>query len=119
MPPRGFWRWSCTALGVALCVIAFAASTGYVAVAQRGEGAGEKRPRVRSLHGWDDLPDWITSLAFLKDNQHFVAGTYEQLLLFDARKEAAPKSEALPPGYVKALALSTDGKTLAGGHYQA
>jgi len=119
MPPRSFRRLSCTALGVALCVIAFAAITGSAALAQPGEGTGEKRPRVRPLHGWDDLPDWITSLAFLKDNQHFVAGTYEQLLLFDARKEAAPKSEALTPGYVKALALSTDGKTLACGHYQA
>ena len=74
-------------------------------LAQPGEGSGEKRPRVRPLHAWDDLPDWITSLAFLKDNQHFVAGTYEQLLLFDARNEAAPKSEPLQPGYVKALAL--------------
>ena len=60
-------------------------------------------PACGRCDAWDDLPDWITSLAFLKDNQHFVAGTYEQLLLFDARNEAAPKSEPLQPGYVKAL----------------
>ncbi len=117
MPPRSFRPLFCTVLGVALCVVALGSLAGS-ALAQPGEGSGEKRPRVRPLHAWDDLPDWITSLAFLKDNQHFVAGTYEQLLLFDARNEAAPKSEPLQPGYVKALALSPDGKTLACGHYQ-
>jgi predicted dehydrogenase len=75
--------------------------------------------RLRPLHIWDDQPDWITSLAFLKDGRHFCAGTYEQLLLFDAQVKRPPKSVSLQPGYVKALALSPDGKILACGHYQA
>jgi WD40 repeat protein len=75
--------------------------------------------RLRPLHIWDDQPDWITSLAFLKDGRHFCAGTYEQLLLFDAQDKRPPKSVSLQPGYVKALALSPDGKILACGHYQA
>ena len=83
MPSRSFRRLSCTALGAALCVVALGSLAGSAALAQPSEGSGEKeepgekRPRVRPLHAWDDLPDWITSLAFLKDNQHFVAGTYE------------------------------------------
>ncbi len=112
-------RLSRLALRVALCLVFLGSLAASVVLAQSVEGSGEKRPRVRPLNAWDDLPDWITSLAFLKDNQHFVAGTYEQLLVFDARKDAAPKSESLTPGYVKALALSPDGKLLACGHYQA
>ncbi|HET6324727.1 MAG TPA: Gfo/Idh/MocA family oxidoreductase [Planctomycetaceae bacterium] len=84
-----------------------------------GDDPAEKQPGIRPLHVWDEQPDWITSLVFLKDGHHFCAGTYEQLLALDARDQAASKSIPVQPGYVKALALSPDGKTLACGHYQA
>ena len=41
-----------------------------------------ERPGLHPLHVWDDQPDWITSLVFLKDGRHFCAGTYEQLAGF-------------------------------------
>lgn len=88
-------------------------------LAAPGDESPEGRPGLRPLHVWDEQPDWITSLVFLKDGRHFCAGTYEQLLVLDARDSGPPKSVSLQPGYVKALALSPDGKTLACGHYQA
>jgi WD40 repeat protein/predicted dehydrogenase len=96
-----------------LCLVA--RSTAGAQVDEQPEG----RPGIRPLHVWGEQPEWITSLVFLKDGRHFCAGTYEQLLLFDARETKPPKSISLQPGYVKSLALSPDGKILACGHYQA
>jgi WD40 repeat protein/predicted dehydrogenase len=100
-------------------LIAACCAAGPQAGAAPGDGSPEKRPAVLPLHVWDEQPDWITALEFLKDGHHFCAGTYEQLLVFDARDAGSPKSVPLQPGYVKALALSPDGKTLACGQYQA
>ncbi len=107
-------RLSLTFLAVAACLQVGAR----IATAQ-GDDPAEKQRGIRPLHVWDEQPDWITSLVFLKDGHHFCAGTYEQLLALDARDQATSKSIPVQPGYVKALALSPDGKTLACGHYQA
>ena len=121
-----FRRNSYHKLSLAPLIAALCLSTSSRTFAGPGDEPPEGRPAARPLHVWDDQPDWITSLMFLKDGHHFCAGTYEQLLVFDARETAAPKREnaapkavMLQPGYIKALALSPDGKTLACGHYQA
>jgi WD40 repeat protein/predicted dehydrogenase len=79
-----------------------------------GEAAGS-----HSVQTWEDQPDWVTSLSFLKDGRHLCVGTYEELILRDVRGTDAPKSLPLSPGYVRALAVSPDGKLIAAGHYQA
>ena len=72
-----------------------------------------------AIQTWEDMPDWVTSLVFLKDGRHLCVGTYEELMLRDVRGADASKSVPLSPGYVKSLALSPDGKLIAAGHYQA
>jgi WD40 repeat protein/predicted dehydrogenase len=110
-----FWRDSFCALSAVL----FLQLSSTAAFAQF-DGLPGERPAIRPLHVWDDQSDWVTSLVFLKDGRQLCAGTYEQLLVFDAREsEKSPKSVSIQPGYLKALALSPDGKTLACGHYQA
>ncbi|HEV8001633.1 MAG TPA: Gfo/Idh/MocA family oxidoreductase [Planctomycetaceae bacterium] len=84
-----------------------------------GDGSSGQPAVLPPQHVWDEQPDWITALVFLKDGHHFGAGTYEQLLVFDAGNDGPPKSVPVQSGYLKALALSPDGKTLACGHYQA
>ncbi len=88
------------------------------AVAQESVSA-ESAERGHAIQSWDDQPDWVTSLVFLKDGRHVCVGTYEQLVLRDARGTDEAKTLPLPPGYVKSLALSPDGKLIAAGHYQA
>ncbi len=88
------------------------------AVAQESVSA-ESAERGHAIQSWDDQPDWVTSLVFLKDGRHVCVGTYEQLVLRDARGTNEAKALPLPPGYVKSLALSPDGKLIAAGHYQA
>jgi predicted dehydrogenase/sugar lactone lactonase YvrE len=88
------------------------------AIAQESLSA-ESTERGHAVQSWDDLPDWVTSLAFLKDGRHVCVGTYEQLVLRDARGTDEAKTLPLPAGYVKSLALSPDGKLIAAGHYQA
>jgi WD40 repeat protein/predicted dehydrogenase len=112
-------RFTLRTLSAALLVALACWQLGSQAPAAPPDQPPEARAGVHAEHVWDEQPDWITSLIFLKDGHHFCAGTYEQLLTFDARDDAAPKSTPVQPGYVKALALSPDGKTLACGHYQA
>jgi len=76
-------------------------------------------PAGHTVQTWEDLPDWVTSLVFLKDGRHVCVGTYEELSLRDARGTDAARSLPVPPGYAKSLALSPDGKLIAVGHYQA
>jgi WD40 repeat protein/predicted dehydrogenase len=115
---RPFRRFLFGAASAALLIAGLCCPPRVPASAQPGDESPRKGPAIRPLQAWDDLADWITSLTFLKDGQHFVAGTYEQLLLFDARNSKSPKSFPVQPGYVKSLALSPDGKLLACGHYQ-
>lgn len=76
------------------------------------------RPSAKPIHVWSNLPDWITSLAFLKDGQRLCVGTYEEIVLEDVRKPESQKRLSIKPGYVKSLAISPDGKLIAAGHYQ-
>jgi predicted dehydrogenase len=76
-------------------------------------------PAGHTVQTWDDLPDWVTSLVFLRDGRHLCIGTYEELSLREVGGTAAVKSLALSPGYAKSMALSPDGKLIAVGHYQA
>jgi WD40 repeat protein len=87
--------------------------------AQAQEVTAVESPTGHTIQTWDDLPDWVTSLVFLKDGRHVCIGTYEELSLRDVRGSDAVKSLPLPSGYAKSLALSPDGKLLAVGHYQA
>jgi WD40 repeat protein len=87
--------------------------------ARAQESTAVETPAGRTIQTWEDLPDWVTSLVFLKDGRHVCVGTYEELSLRDVRGSDAPKSLPVPPGYAKSLALSPDGKLLAVGHYQA
>ncbi len=88
------------------------------AIAQESVSA-ESAERGHAIQSWDDQPDWVTSLVFLKDGRHVCIGTYEQLVRRDARGSDEAKTLPLPTGYVKSLALSPDGKLVAAGHYQA
>src|ERR1700722_2202100 len=54
------------------------------AIAQESVSA-ESPERGRAVQSWDDQPDWVTSLAFLRDGRHVCVGTYEQLVLRDAQ----------------------------------
>lgn len=85
------------------------------AIAQDSVSA-ESAERGHAIQSWDDQPDWVTSLLFLKDGRHVCIGTYEQLVLRDARGTDEAKTLPLPTGYVKSLALSPDGKLIAAGH---
>ncbi len=86
----------------------------------RAQENGAAEPSAaHAIQTWEDMPDWVTSLVFLKDGRHLCVGTYEELNLRDVRGSDAPKSLALSPGYVKSLALSPNGKLIAAGHYQA
>jgi WD40 repeat protein/predicted dehydrogenase len=116
---RPFLRRLFLSMAPALVVAGLCLPTDSRTLAAPGDESPDERPGLRPLHVWDEQPEWITSLVFLKDGRHFCAGTYEQLLVFDARDSGPPKSVSLQPGYVKALALSPDGTTLACGHYQA
>jgi predicted dehydrogenase/sugar lactone lactonase YvrE len=88
------------------------------AIAQESVSA-ESAERGHAIQSWDDQPDWVTSLLFLKDGRHVCIGTYEQLVRRDARGSDEAKTLPLPTGYVKSLAVSPDGKLIAAGHYQA
>jgi len=76
------------------------------------------RADIRPVQTWTDHPDWVTSLAFLKDGRRLCVGTYEAVMLRDTRGMETTKTLAVKPGYMKSLALSPDGKWIAAGHYQ-
>jgi WD40 repeat protein/predicted dehydrogenase len=106
----------CGAKAVLLACLLVAVASG---PARTQEVAPVEAPAARTIVTWDDLPDWVTSVAFLKDGRHLCIGTYEELSLRDVRGTDAAKSLPLPAGYAKSLALSPDGKLIAVGHYQA
>src|ERR1700722_7639370 len=106
----------CGSKAVLLACLLVAVASG---PAQTQEVAPVEAPAARTIVTWDDLPDWVTSVAFLKDGRHLCIGTYEELSLRDVRGTDAAKSLPLPAGYAKSLALSPDGKLIAVGHYQA
>src|ERR1700685_20405 len=92
-------------------LIVLAGGRGQLALAQADAGG-----LGRLVQTWEDQPDWVTALAFLKDGKHLCVGTYEELELRDARSADPPRSLALPPGYARSLAVSPDGKLIAAGH---
>ena len=90
--------------GFADCVLCLSASA--LACLRAGcraqEGPGDSSAASRLVQSWEDQPDWVTSLAFLKDGRHLCVGTYEEILLRDARGSDAARTLPLAPGYVKA-----------------
>jgi WD40 repeat protein/predicted dehydrogenase len=79
----------------------------------------EPAPRIRPIHAWSGEREWITSLAFLKDGRHLCIGTYEELIVRDARDKEPAKRLDVRSGHLRSLAISPNGKLLAAAHYQA
>lgn len=106
----------CASTGILLICISVMLAC---ARARAQETISAESPAGRTIQTWDDLPDWVTSLVFLKDGRHLCIGTYEELSLRDVRGSEDARSLPVPPGYARSLALSPDGKLIAVGHYQA
>ena len=90
----GSFQWIWRSRPALLCVfLALACGS----VRSQESGPGEPPGGGLAIQSWDDQRDWVTSLAFLKDGRHLCVGTYEELLLRDARGAESPKSLPLRP----------------------
>lgn len=83
-------------------------------------GAGKKAAATapKELARFDNLPGWVSSVAFSPDDRILAIGLKDQVQLVDVDSKTVVRTIDLKSGQVRSISFSPDGKSIATGSYQ-